>query len=154
MILDHDDDGTLIDGEEGIRVPAAALTEGVHESVAAPHLVAVAAQEVAQGREGFVRCVGQARECRGGRYRAVVVGRIMHCIAIRTVTGSQTPALRAVAGVAMRVGGAVGMIDAHMRQILLPVVGVAVLQAMRIQAAEGVVGEEQRTADRACPAAA
>ena len=36
MVLDHDDDRPLVDGQEGVGVPVALLAEGIDESVRAP----------------------------------------------------------------------------------------------------------------------
>ena len=55
VILDHDDDRSLIDGQEGVGIPVAALAEGIHEAVASPDLVAVAPSGNAAGGQGFVR---------------------------------------------------------------------------------------------------
>src|SRR6185437_10386916 len=49
-----------------------------------------------------------------------------------------------VALVAVRVADAIGVVDARMCHVLLPVVRVGVAQAARIDSAEGIVGEEER----------
>ena len=46
----------------------------------------------------------------------------------------------------MRIANAVIVVDARVSHVLPPVVGIVVAQPVRIDAAEGVMGEEERSA--------
>ena len=67
-------------------------------------------------------------------------------IALDRVAGGETPAVRPVALVPIGVADAVGVVDARVSDVLLPVVRIGVAQPTRIDAAEGIMSEEERTA--------
>ena len=57
MVLDHDDDRPLVDGEIAIRCPVLLLAEGIIESVRAPELLSQVIVEVLEGLQGLVGTV-------------------------------------------------------------------------------------------------
>ncbi len=146
MVLDHHDDRPLVDGEESVCVPVLAFAERVDEAELAPEALAVPLQEVPQHGHDLGGRIGQARE-RGRRAdRAVVVVGSMRRVTPWIVAGRQPPAGFAVALEFARIRDAVGAVDADVMHVLCPVVGVSVREPAGIEAAERVVGEEQRAA--------
>ena len=75
------------------------------------------------------------------------MARRMGIITIRIVAGGDSPAIGAIAPEAAGIGDAMGEMDFYLRQILLPVIGMAVLEVMGIKAAKGIMREEQRPAE-------
>ena len=72
----------------------------------------------------------------------------MRGIAFRIVARGQAPAFGTVAVEGSGIADAMLAIDPDMRDVLCPVVAVAVLEAARIEAQEGIMREEERTAHR------
>src|SRR4029077_5499378 len=70
----------------------------------------------------------------------------MRIVALDRVAGRETPAVRPVALEPKRVADAIGVINARVSDVLLPVVRVGVAEAARIDAAEGIMGKKQRPA--------
>src|ERR1700691_5887938 len=70
----------------------------------------------------------------------------MRIVALDRVAGRETPAVRPVALEPKRVADAIGVINARVSDVLLPVVGIGVAQPTRINAAEGIMGEEEWSA--------
>ena len=70
----------------------------------------------------------------------------MRAVALVVVARREPPAIRAVALVALRVAHAVLAVDERVLDVLLPVVGITVLEAVRVEKEERVLGEEQRPA--------
>src|ERR1700733_6442221 len=70
----------------------------------------------------------------------------MRIVALDRVAGRETPAVRPVALEPERVADAVGVINARVSNVLLPIVRIGVAQPTWIDAAEGIVGEEERSA--------
>src|SRR5215472_8463694 len=73
MILDHGDDRALADRDVSVGVPVLLLTEALDETKASPDTVAEILIEVPQCRHGLPRCVGEARQGRGGSDDTAVV---------------------------------------------------------------------------------
>src|SRR5690242_3455823 len=101
---------------------------------------------MAQRPHGFPGRVRKARKGGGRRDRAIVIVGRMGAIAFRIITRGQSPAGFAIALVLQRIAHAMLVIDAHMARILLAIIGIAVPEAARIEAAEGIMCEEQRSA--------
>src|ERR1700733_2443279 len=146
VVLDHHDDRPLADREVTVGVPVMLLAEAIDEAEPSPDLVAEIVVKVPERRHRFRGRIGEARQCGAGRYDALVVAGRMRVIAIDRVAGGEAPAVRSVALVSVRVTDAVGVIDARMSHVLLPVVRIDVAQPARIDAAEGVVSKEKRSA--------
>src|SRR3982074_3694130 len=72
----------------------------------------------------------------------------MRRVAIRIVAGSKTPAQRAIALVVVGIREAVRAVDRHVALVELPIVGVLVFEAARVESTERVMREEQRPATR------
>src|SRR5215475_9679313 len=70
----------------------------------------------------------------------------MRAVALVIVARGEAPAIRSVALVALRVADAVLAVDQRVLDVLVPVVGVAVLESARIEEEEGIVSEEERPA--------
>ena len=87
--------------------------------------------------------VGERGQRGGRRDHAVIVVGGVGTVALGVVARAQAPAGGAVALEAMRVAQAMRPVDQRMALVLLPVVGIAVAQAARVQAHEGIVREEQ-----------
>ena len=66
MVLDHDDDRALVDGEEGVGVPVSALAERIDEAELAPERFPCRVKKWRSTRHDLCGRIGQARE-RGGR---------------------------------------------------------------------------------------
>src|SRR5579862_1972865 len=62
MILHHDDNGPLIDGDVGVSVPVPLLAESIGKSVTPPELLAMLVKKVTQSAHHFARRVGQTRK--------------------------------------------------------------------------------------------
>src|ERR1700733_12533935 len=146
VILDHDHDRPLADREVTVGVPVILLAETVDEAVPSPNLVAEIVIEVSKRPHRLCRRVGEARQGRARRDDALVVHGRMRIVALDRVAGRETPAVRPVALEPERVADAVGVIDARVSNVLLPIVRIGVTQPTWIDAAEGIVGEEERSA--------
>src|SRR5580692_3174882 len=146
VVLDHDDDRPLTDREVAVSIPVRLLTEAVDEAEPPPDFVAKLLIEVPERRHRLSRRIGEARKRRARRNDALVVDGRVRVIAFDRVACGEAPAVWPVALVAMGVADAVGIVDARVSDVLLPVVGVVITQPTRIDAAEGVMGEEERSA--------
>src|ERR1700722_1905873 len=146
IVFDHDDDRPLTDREVTVSIPITLFAEAVDETEAAPDFIAEIVVKMPERRHRFRGRIGEARQCGAGRYDALVVAGRMRVVAIDRVAGGEAPAIRSVAFVPKRVADAVGVVDARVSNVLLPVVCVGVAQPARIDTAEGVMGEEERSA--------
>src|ERR1700749_1074202 len=143
MILHHDDDGALVDGQVAVTEPIALLAECVEEAVAAPEFAPVPpAQEMTQRTHHLERRVGQACQRRRWRDRAVVVSRGMRRISFRIKACGEAPARLAIASECAGIRDAVRAIDRHMAQVLLPIAGLPILQSGGMVATEGIMCKE------------
>src|SRR6516225_4216632 len=146
VVLDHDDDRALIDGEMRLRIPILALAEGIDEAVIAPKMFAELPVEMLEGSERVFGHIGDRRKRSGRRDHAEILVRRIGLVAARPVARGQAPGIRAIAFEVVRIADAVLAIDQHMAQILLPVISVAILEAVRIEPEEGIMREEERSA--------
>src|SRR5579885_1101794 len=69
----------------------------------------------------------------------------MHRVTVGIIARRQPPAMLAVAAVMAGVGDTMGVIDAHVPQVLLPVARVTVRESARVEPAERVMREEERS---------
>src|ERR1700691_2844752 len=142
MILHHDDDGSLIDGQVDVTEPIALPAECIEEAVWPPDVSPVLLQEMTQSAHYLARRIGEARQGRRGRDGAVVkIGRVSH-ISILVIAGGESPAGLAKPKVVAGIRHAVRAIDRHMALVQFPVVGITIFQAMRIESTKRIMGEE------------
>src|SRR3984957_15469238 len=132
IVFDHDDNGPLTEREVTVSIPITLFAEAVDKPEAAPDFIAEIVVKMPERRHRFRGRIGEARQCGAGRYDALVVAGRMRVIAIDRVAGGEAPAVRSVALVSVRVTDAVGVIDARMSHVLLPVVRIDVAQPARI----------------------
>ena len=64
VVLDHDDDRALVDGEVGVRDPVLAFAERVLEAVLAPDAIAELVIEVAERLHAVLGRVGEGGQRR------------------------------------------------------------------------------------------
>ena len=103
--------------------------------------------KIFQNIHGIFRGVREGRQ-RGSRAdNAEIPGRAMPCISFDRVAGGKPPTVFAVTLVAFRIFYAVLTIDQHMVEIMLPVIGIFVFEAMGIEAKVGIVLPEKRATE-------
>src|ERR1700676_3569632 len=90
--------------------------------------------------------IGEARQGRRGRDGAVVEIWRVSQISFRVIACSEAPAGLAKPKVVAGIRHAVRVIDRHMTLVQFPIVGITILQAVRIESTEGIMGEEERPA--------
>src|SRR3984885_11737110 len=96
MILHHDDDGTLIDGQVDVAEPISLLAESVEEAITPPDPGPVPAQKMTQSTHHLAGRIGEARQGRRGRDGAVVKIRRRSQISFRIIACREAPARLAI----------------------------------------------------------
>ena len=146
MVFNHRDNWALIDGEVGSRVPVGVFAERIDKAEATPDAPSRLGQEATQGAHRLIGHIGKTGQGGTGCDDANVPIRSMGYVARRPMRRGEPPAVETVTLMAMRVENAMPVIDPRVANVLLPIVGMAVSQVSRIEAAEGIVREKQRPA--------
>src|ERR1700722_11210666 len=99
-----------------------------------------------QSTHYFARRVGKARQGSRGCDGALVEIRRMSQISFRIIACGESPAGLAKPKIVAGIRHAMRAVDRHMALGQFPVVRIAISQAVRIESAKGIMGEEERPA--------
>lgn len=146
VVFYHYHNGALVYCQVRRGKPQRVEVKGILKAIIVPNFIAQYVVEKFHCLHALVGGIRKRGQCScWGYYAHIVIGRAGGVAKIN-IAGGKSPAMGRVSGIAAWVGYTVGVVNAGMCYVLLPVVGVLVGQLTRIEAQKRVMGKKQGAA--------